>query len=340
MTYSVSDVHIELTDKCQASCPMCARNYNGGAERPFVGKTEITLNDVKRWFPVEFLKSINNFYACGNYGDPILAKDCLEIFEYIRGQNSNTRLSIHTNGSARTLNWWKNLANILKDSRHDVVFGIDGYEESHVKYRRGTNWSNIIKNALKFIEHGGIAKIDCLVFEHNLEEILKFKEEMLSIGFSSVNLKYTGRFYNMTEFPVENRAGKIEYFLKPAKREETVLDLTRINKDINVWTSIVDSRTILPRCLKNKEIYVDSRGTVYPCCWVGSDMLEEALQEKLPIHSLRNKFVQNTKENFINFNNLNLKKYDIFEILNSREWEKLSTLNSNKPWTCAKNCRA
>lgn len=24
-------VHLEVTDKCNASCPMCARNKNGGA---------------------------------------------------------------------------------------------------------------------------------------------------------------------------------------------------------------------------------------------------------------------------------------------------------------------
>ena len=33
---TIDAIHIELTDKCQAACPMCARNYNGGIERPFI----------------------------------------------------------------------------------------------------------------------------------------------------------------------------------------------------------------------------------------------------------------------------------------------------------------
>ena len=82
--YNVKSLHLELTNKCQASCPMCARNYNGGSEREYLQLTEITLEKFKEWFPKEFLLRLDNIYACGNYGDPIIAQDCLEIFEYIR----------------------------------------------------------------------------------------------------------------------------------------------------------------------------------------------------------------------------------------------------------------
>ena len=100
--YRITDLHIELTDKCQASCPMCGRNKNGGAERPFVGQHEVTLEQFQQWFSPTWLAKLDNFYACGNYGDPIIAQDCLEIFEYVRQVNPITRLSIHTNGSARS----------------------------------------------------------------------------------------------------------------------------------------------------------------------------------------------------------------------------------------------
>ena len=71
---SIKSVHIELTNKCQASCPMCARNYSGGKEREYLKLNEITLDNFKNWFPIEFLERLDNFYACGNYGDPIIAK--------------------------------------------------------------------------------------------------------------------------------------------------------------------------------------------------------------------------------------------------------------------------
>jgi hypothetical protein len=47
---AITNLHIELTDKCQASCPMCGRNNNGGAERPFVGQHDITIEQFKQWF--------------------------------------------------------------------------------------------------------------------------------------------------------------------------------------------------------------------------------------------------------------------------------------------------
>jgi MoaA/NifB/PqqE/SkfB family radical SAM enzyme len=336
---NVTDLHIELTDKCQASCPMCARNYNGGVERPFVGKHDISLEDFKSWFSPEFLSSIKNFYACGNYGDPIIAKDCLEIFQYVR-QHTDGRLSIHTNGSARTVKWWENLAKAMS-GHHEVTFGIDGFAESHVLYRRGTDWNKIIENATAFINAGGVATVDCLVFKHNEHEIEEFTAEMLKIGFKSVNIKSTGRFYDMEKFPVLSTTRETEYYLEPVERQDykkiNFLKLADLSNDIKLWQDIVDQTEILPKCIQKKEIYVDARGTVYPCCWIGSDMIEQPLAVSLPIHDLRNKFVENTKSTFKNFNDLNLNLTTITEILNSDAW---NVLNSNeKPWTCSKNCK-
>ena len=337
---SFSSIHIELTDKCQASCPMCARNYNGGEERPFVGKNEITLEDFKSWIDVNVLEKLNYFYACGNYGDPIIAKDCLEIFKYVR-QCSNTKLGIHTNGGARNTKWWHDLADAMRGD-HEVTFGIDGFAESHVLYRRGTDWHKIIENAKAFIDNGGHATVDCLVFKHNEHELVDFEKEMLAIGFKSVNFKSTARFYDMAYFPVRDTKGNIEYNLEPPVTEPykkvNFLKLEDIQKDISVWENIVESSEVDPKCLQKKEIYIDSRGNVFPCCWVGSDMLEEPLNVTLPVHELRNKMVDNTKSVFENFNDFNLNQMDLDTILNSVQWKVLETVEA-KPWVCAKNCR-
>jgi MoaA/NifB/PqqE/SkfB family radical SAM enzyme len=319
---------------------MCARNYSGGAERPFVGQHDITLEQFKSWFSPEFLKGIKNFYACGNYGDPIIAKDCLEIFEYVRSCTDG-RLSIHTNGSARSTKWWANLANAMSGD-HDVTFGIDGFAKSHVLYRRGTDWQKIIDNARAFIDAGGSASVDCLVFKHNQQEIEDFKAEMMSIGFKSVNVKSTGRFYDMQKFPVLNTLGQVEYHLEPVDLNEykkiNFLKLDEMSKDITIWQDIVDQTTIAPKCVSKKEIYVDARGTIYPCCWIGSDMIEEPLAVSMSIHDLRNQMVNNTKLHFDAFGKFNLNYMQLDEILNSSNWS-IFTDTAIKPWTCAKNCK-
>lgn len=334
-----TDIHIELTDKCQASCPMCARNYNGGVERPFVGQNEITLDRFKSWFTPQDLTHLRNFYACGNYGDPIIAQDCLEIFQYVREHNNHVRLGIHTNGSARSKAWWAKLASVLGNS-HEVTFGIDGFADSHVLYRRGTDWQKIIDNAQAFINAGGYATIDSLVFKHNEHETVDFEKAMLDIGFSKVNFKSTARFYDMAEFPVEDKNGNHEYSLYPAETKEfkkiAIIKLEQVAADINQWESQVSQATVSPKCINKKEIYIDARGDVLPCCWVGSDWVEQPIKEKLTIQQLRNKMIVNTKDKFSKLGIFNLDNAK----MQSQDWSSLTDIitGANKPWICAKNC--
>lgn len=333
---NITDVHIELTDKCQASCPMCARNMNGGTEKNFVGKNEISLDLFTKWFPEDFLANLTNFYACGNYGDPIIAKDCLEIFKYVRDVNKKCRLAIHTNGSAKSSAWWEELAHAL-GNYHTVTFGIDGFSESHALYRRGTDWQRIISNAKKFISAGGNAEIDSLVFKHNQHDVAEFEKQMILLGFSKVNFKYTRRFYDMKIFPVQDKNGKYEYNLEPTSKENTLhfLPLDSISKDISIWEDTVKHSSIQPKCIEKNEIYVDARGNVFPCCWIGSDWIEEPITENSALKKLRNLLVENTKSVFLQLKIPNLKETRIQDI----DWENFEEiLNIDKPWTCVKNC--
>lgn len=333
---NITDLHIELTDRCQASCPMCARNVNGGREREFVGNHDIRLLQFKQWFPEKFIANLKNFYACGNYGDPIIAQDCLEIYEYVRFINSECHLGIHTNGSARDTKWWARLAQSLGNN-HMCTFGIDGFEQSHVLYRRGTSWRKIIENAQAFMQAGGNAEIDCLVFKHNENEIEDFKQQMLEMGFSRVNLKYTRRFYDMKQFPVEDVSGNIEYYLEPSGKEAPIhfLPLEKISRDISIWQKVVDESTIKPKCVERSEIYVDARGNVFPCCWIGSDWVEQPIVENLAIQKLRNLVVKDTRDKFSTIGVANLNVTSVYDI----PWLELSNqLQEIKPWTCVKNC--
>ena len=43
----IREIHLELTSKCQASCPMCPRRISGGVLNPFITLEEITLETFK-----------------------------------------------------------------------------------------------------------------------------------------------------------------------------------------------------------------------------------------------------------------------------------------------------
>jgi hypothetical protein len=76
---------------------------------------------------------------------------------------------------------------------------------------------------------------------------------------------------------------------------------------------------------------------VYPCCWVGAEMVEQPLDVQTPIHTVRNRLIKNTKQHFKKFTELNLNSTPIQNILSSNSWNVLST---STPWTCVKNCKS
>ena len=43
----IKTIHLEVTQNCQASCPMCDRNMNGGKDNPNLGMHELSLDDIK-----------------------------------------------------------------------------------------------------------------------------------------------------------------------------------------------------------------------------------------------------------------------------------------------------
>lgn len=249
----IRDIHLELTSKCQARCPMCPRRINGGALNPLMTLNEITLEQFKEWFPVDFIKQLDSLFMCGNLGDPIIAQDCLKIFQYLRETNPAIRLSMNTNGSARSWQFWKGLAAVGVHVR----FGIDGIIDTHELYRVGTDWVKIIDNARLFINAGGEATWDMLVFKHNEHQVELCREMSERLGFKNFQAKHTSRFKD-GKFNVLDEAGKTVNILYP-----TELSKTFTSKVINIVPAEIKCKAV-----KYKQLYIGADGGVSPCCWL------------------------------------------------------------------------
>lgn len=334
---NITKVHIELTDKCQAQCPMCPRNYHGGKTRPFIRNGDISFSQFKEWFPKKFLSQLDTFYSCGNYGDPAFASDCLEIFSYVRECNPTARLAIHTNGGMRNPSWWAKLAQY----NIEVIFAVDGFKGKHELYRRNTKFDKVIENMKAFINAGGNARVDSLVFLHNEHEVDQLESYLLSLGVEKVNFISTNRFYDLESFEVHDINGNVEYTISPAQTDRfkrntnNKLD-TLVDKQVR--DTILAQAEIDPICENEQSIYIDPYGNILPCCWIGSDYLEQPIEETLPIHYLRNISIENTKKVM---KQVGVAKCQdgvlrtdsvLFETLN-KFWE-----NPNKCMTCAKVC--
>jgi MoaA/NifB/PqqE/SkfB family radical SAM enzyme len=194
--YKIQDIktiHLEITQNCQASCSMCDRNQNGGLINPHINLDELSLDDCKKIFSIDFIKQLNTMYMCGNLGDPIIAKDTLDVFEYFRSHNPKMWLSMNTNAGARDENWWKNLAKII-GKNGAVIFSIDGLNDTNHIYRQGVNWENVMRSATSFISAGGRARWDYLIFQHNQHQVEDARALSIKLGFEKFIAKKSARF--------------------------------------------------------------------------------------------------------------------------------------------------
>ena len=284
MLYKYEDVrvvHLEITEKCQATCPMCDRNQNGGADNPNLGLHELSLEDVQSIMPPEFVKQLDRIYMCGNFGDPIIAKDTLEVFQYFRSQKKELTLGMNTNAGAKKPEWWRELAKTLGNWSY-MKFSFDGLGDTNHLYRQGVNWDIAWENALAFIEAGGKAEWDYLIFEHNEHQVEEARALAEKVGFRKFIPKKTGRFFSTMQIAGKekhqavNRKGEKQQLLakpKEVKYQNKALDkINELKEKHGSLENYFDNVEISCKVAAEKNMYLSAEGLVLPCCWVAGNM--------------------------------------------------------------------
>ena len=276
----IKAIHLEVTQRCQASCPMCDRNMNGGADNPHITNAELSLEECKRIFKPDFIKQLNTMYMCGNLGDPIVAKDTLEIFKYFRSHNPNMWLSMNTNAGARDEEWWKELAQVF-GKMGAVIFSVDGLHDTNHIYRQGVNWNNVERSMRTFAAAGGRARWDFLIFEHNEHQVEEAERLAIEWKFEKFIKKKSGRFITTDIKPKEehqavNRKGEeTNKISKPKELGNVNLALLKqkeLEKTYGSMKEYFDKCTINCKVKDKGEIFVTAEGLLMPCCWTAGRM--------------------------------------------------------------------
>lgn len=285
MIYDYSEietVHLEITAKCNASCPQCGRNKFGGPDNEFLPQTELSLADMQHIMPVSFVKQLKKLYMCGNYGDPIAATDTLEVYEWLREVNPDIKLGMHTNASARTPAWWAKLGSILSKKGDYAKFGLDGLADTNHIYRRGTNWVKITENIQAFIDAGGIAQWEFIVFKHNEHQIEEARALSEKMGFKQFRTKKTGRFFSNTRLEgkesqeVWSRNGMIEYHIEkpenPEYHNDSLIKEQSLVEQFGSMQNYVDQTCVKCKVAEDKSLYISAEGLAFPCCWTANQL--------------------------------------------------------------------
>ncbi|SVB94435.1 uncharacterized protein METZ01_LOCUS247289 [marine metagenome] len=294
---SVKELHIEMSSRCNAACPMCSRNELGGSTRPDLKLKDWDKELIPKVFDLRF-KNLRNVLFCGTHGDPAVVPHSLDAVEYLK-TNFNTTIEFFSNASTRNKDWWYELGKLLqgeiKDEhslikhyrKNDIgIFSIDGLEDTNHIYRRQTHWNVIMENAEAFIRAGGRARWDFLIFKHNEHQIQEASELATKMGFKQFRLRKTARFnYSPTgpeRWPVYNRTPygtpqEFAYYLEPPN------DPRYYNEEIDKFEALKEKYGSAEKyfdaakisCLYKDEfhrIYVNAYGQVFPCCFISNDV--------------------------------------------------------------------
>lgn len=262
----IRKVHLELTTHCNARCPLCARNFYGSAHNSGYPLTSLTLSNIQKIFPVEFVQQLNHIYCGGNFGDFIMAKDALAILNYFRTTKPTIKLSGSTNAGIRSAEFWEELARLDVE----IHFCIDGVGESHSLYRIDTEYDTVIQNAKTFINAGGNAVWMMTKFDHNNDQIDTARKIASELKFTHFRPRDIGRDTG----PAYTKSGQLMHFIGKPQGLETLtraqaLDHTsRFVRDYK-YTDIVPATKFNCEVRYDSSIYIDALGEVYPCCHIG-----------------------------------------------------------------------
>lgn len=316
MNYTPRILEVEISDMCNAACPMCERTLTSNTKPnnnpDYVSnKTHIRLKDFK--VIIDKNPDILHYNFCGNWGDPITAKDLLEIVRYMTLNNKT--VSIHTNGSLKSVSWWKELGEVLSTSKDNAVyFSIDGLKDTNHIYRRHTNFDKIIENAKSFINNTMAQSIWMYIpFRHNEHQVDEAKILSKELKFTKFMLNHSSRFLhnniNKFDFYEDNK----KYSLEPASNTP--------------MKAVTEDGPIRCTAIENKNIFLSSNKLIWPCCF--TEM------------SFRNRSDRHLNDiiDVSDLEQLDSTKYTIAEIMQSDIFKLIEMGWKHKnPITCYKKC--
>jgi hypothetical protein len=186
------------------------------------------------------LPFIKKIIFCGGIGDPIFHPHFVEFIKFCRTHYLNLLIEIHTNGSILNEEW-KELGELSSD-KIEIVFGIDGLAANHYKYR-GTDYFTVIRNLKTYIDNGGNAIWQTILFNFNHDIIDQIIQVSKNIGCKQFRLLRSDIYLSDGELSSPGKIVSRDILLQNLKRDK-----------VNCYWK------------DRNNIYIDEYGKIHPCC--------------------------------------------------------------------------
>lgn len=262
--YDPIKLQIELSSMCNAMCLGCVRtdqkSFNH-VKDSIPKKDMISLKTFKNILISPAFGAVDFLDFCGTIDDPLMHPDFIEMLDFASIYNHRMSINIHTNGSLRNPNEWRNLAETLrKFSRdHRVLFSIDGLEDTNHIYRQNTNFIKIMKNASAFIQAGGTAVWQFIKFPWNEHQIETAKQLSENMGFARFDVKEDRTDISSLGLEVINE--------RKLNNQKSKIKNTDI---VNLINSFSDKNDLEISCNNQKKntYFISHDSRVWPCCFI------------------------------------------------------------------------
>ena len=312
-----SHIHIEVSSKCTLKCPRCPRTELD----PEGLNKDISIEEFQRAFDTELLQQIEKLIFCGDIGDPIYARDFLKIISYIKNTNPAIAIAIVTNGSYKSVDWWKKLGSYL-NAEDQVTFSVDGWDQiSNEQYRVNSDFDSIVAGVKTLRANSDcVLRWSAIYFNFNEKHMDQIAQLARSIGIDIFHAVKSSKFDNKylvdgvdtlkpanPEFVANNNFIRV-----PQVFDRLPAGKTLPSRDQHPWAQCVNW---------NKELFVNVDGLVFPCAWFNNAYLD-------------NDFVQKYQER------ISIKNRSLLEIVNDPLWKELYQRFDHNPLDiCKLKCR-
>lgn len=291
-------LQFEISSNCNLSCTGCSRTDEQTYSmkgNPLIPKNKyLSLDKFKEIIQDPACKDVKTIEFCGTIDDPAMHPQFLDMLEFL--QDTGIVADIHTNGSLRTPDYWKTVAELTsKITTSKVKFNVDGLEDTNHLYRRGSNWNKIMDNAAAFIAAGGTAVWQYLVFDWNKHQVEEAKSLAANMGFSAFKYRHD-RAQSVSAVDIDNGFARPEW--KPTW-ERLIVKAERKSAGNPIECFSRDSASY----------FIGYNGEIWPCCF-----LHNAKWSHLgTLDENKQRFEGNYGENWNN-----VYHYTFSEILNSK----------------------
>ena len=244
MIESIKGFHIEPTNICTLKCSGCARTRFIDQWPQHWRNHSLDIDQLLKFLDVDLIDK--KIVLCGNYGDPIYHPDFIELVKQLKSRGAV--LSITTNGSYKTQDWWEQLVSNLT-SADLVSFSVDGTPANFTQYRVNADWDSI-RVGMDVVANSTVdSSWKYIPFAFNQLDIDTVEQLSQRIGIKKFRVEPSDRFDERTRELIPDSSLIGSRYMAQTKWKANEFD-SKVN----------------PKCHSNKEHFITAEGYYSPCC--------------------------------------------------------------------------